>query len=274
MRYIFTLIFLFIIILNTSAQSYLGIFEVGDQVPFVLLSSDPETGMPTNPINLEFSILRDGNTIDSGVMHQVDIGLATGIHPTNSDVPGNYNVLMTGLIGSVTTRVCNTYTLVPDGQGITSIGSEVEGLDGNTPLTESVYTDYHDEIVSTVHDSIADATNETLEDIEFTRLSLSEKIDAVTRETLIVSREISRARLWYAQDTIESPTRKVPADMPSHMEIQVAAPDDIGFATPVDTFYRVYFYPSSVTGTIPSREERLPSPPLDGIFYKTPDIAW
>ncbi len=259
-------LFLFTFVSLTSAQHFIGIFEVGENVPFMLVSSDPETGMPTNPINLEYTIFQEGSVIASGTMTNILLGIHTGLYSTTGNTAGNYNILLSGLIGDVTTQSHKTYTLLPTGKGIASIADEVSGIDGTTPFTESAYTPYHNEIVS----AVTSASQVTVLKID----SLDAKIESTTKELQIVSREHSRSRLWYAQSTIDSATRKVPADMPSHIEIQVAASEDILYASPLETFYRVYFYPNSLSATKPSREVRTVTPPIDGTFYQLPDIDW
>lgn len=104
--------------------------------------------------------------------------------------------------------------------------------------------------------------------------ALAGAVTEVSRELQIVSRENTRSRLWYAQSVIDTATRKVPADSPSHLEVQIKYDDMIEFATPVATFYRVFFYPDSATSTRACREEKQTSPPDDGTFYALPNETW
>jgi len=104
--------------------------------------------------------------------------------------------------------------------------------------------------------------------------ALAEAVQEVSRELQIVTRENSRSRLWYAQSVIDTATRKVPADLPSHLEVQLKYSDIPGFATPVETFYRVFFYPDCATATRACREEKHPDPPSDGTFYALPNESW
>lgn len=253
---------LFTMSLNVSAQNYLGFFETGDIVPFTVTAADPVTGSPTDPVNLTFTILRDGASIATGNMATVQIGVATGSYSTSSDTPGSYSILISGLIDGVTAQTHKTYSLFPSGSGLSNIAAKVAVLNG-TPLTETTFTPIQNEIVNTV-----------LAGIESSTKTISIQLDDIYRESTIASRELSRARLWYAQSAIENATRKVPADMPSHMEIQVAAPSDIQFATPLETFYRIYFYPNASTATKASKEIRSSTPMLDGTFYLIPDTSW
>ena len=217
----------FCFLLSASAQNYLGVFEQGETVPFLVAAAEAETGAPTNPVDLKFQILLSGETIHSGPMFTASLGIATGAYNTSGDEAGNYNILISGLIGDVTAQTYKTYSLVPSGLGIASIAPAISS-------------------------EIADSRE----------------------EMKISTREMSRARLWYAQYAINSATRKVPVDMPSHMEIQIAAPDDIHFVTPLETFYKVYCFPNSATSTISSREIRSVTAPTDGVFYLSPDISW
>ncbi|MFH1742144.1 MAG: hypothetical protein ABIH23_24335 [bacterium] len=103
---------------------------------------------------------------------------------------------------------------------------------------------------------------------------LAESVEDVSREIRIVTRENSRSRLWFAQSIIDNATRKVPADLPSHLEVQISCDDTPDFATPEATFYRVFFYPDSVTSTRACREEKHGVPPSDGTFYALPNNSW
>ncbi|RJP22767.1 MAG: hypothetical protein C4527_21350 [Candidatus Omnitrophota bacterium] len=270
MKNISLLFLLFTLIQPIHAQNFLGIFEVGDEIPFLTISSDAETGMPTDPVNLGFSILHEGTIIASGAMSNVMLGVNVGLYPTSGNAPGQYHILVTGLIGGVTNHTFQTYSLLPVGKGIASIASEVGGLNGLTPLTNSDYEPYHAEILTRVES----ATNEIFSNINSSCNLIAVKVDSTSQEMQIASREYSRSRLWYAQDAIDSATRKVPADLPSHLEVQLAAPGDILFASPVETFYRVYDYPNALNASKPSREIRSTTPPIDGVFYKIPDMSW
>jgi len=264
-RWVSFFVFLFLS-LSVHAQNYLGIFEIGEVVPFTITAADPITGSPTDPVNLTFFVLRDGATVSSGSMAAVQLGLATGTYSTDSDTPGNYSILISGLIGGVTAQTHKTYSLAASGGGISGIASKVAVLDG-TPLTESTFNPIQTGIVHSV-------TSEVIAEIESASGTLSIKLDDVFQESQIASRELSRARLWYAQSTIDNATRQVPADLPSHMEVQVASPADIQFATPLETFYRIYYYPNASTATKASREIRSSTPLLDGTFYLAPDTSW
>ena len=103
---------------------------------------------------------------------------------------------------------------------------------------------------------------------------LAGSVEEVSHEIRIVTRENSRSRLWYAQSIIDNATRKVPADLPSHLEVQISCDDTPDFATPEATFYRVFFYPDSVTATRACREEKHSVPPADGTFYALPNNSW
>ena len=105
-------------------------------------------------------------------------------------------------------------------------------------------------------------------------IALASQVLDVSSELRIASRENSRSRLWYAQSVIDTATRKVPADLPSHLEIQIKYDDVPGFTTPEATFYRVFFYPDSATSTRACREEKQTSPPTDGTFYALPNESW
>ena len=99
-------------------------------------------------------------------------------------------------------------------------------------------------------------------------------VNAISREIRIVTRENTRSRLWYSESLIDSATRKVPADMPSHLEVQLSLNDIPEFATPEVVFYRVFFYPDSVTSTRATREEKWVVAPVDGAFYALPNNSW
>jgi hypothetical protein len=104
--------------------------------------------------------------------------------------------------------------------------------------------------------------------------ALASAVLDVSRELRIVSHENSRSRLWYAQSVIDTATRKVPADLPSHLEVQIKYDDMPAFTTPEATFYRVFFYPDCATATRACREEKHITPPTDGTFYALPNNSW
>lgn len=253
--FLLTLVF----IQSTDAQQHLGLFEAGDEAHFAIVAADPETGAPTTPVNLSYSILFNGSEIAEGAMSELRQGVATGVFATTGQAAGAYIILISGEIAGVTAYTHKNFTLLPESKSIADIADETAGLNGLTPLDDAAYQPYY----------------------AYTITALSERIDAATQmieasatHSEISARELSRARLWHAQNTIDGPLRKVPADMPSHMEIQLASPEDIGFATPYETFYRIFYYPDSLNSTLSSRETRSSTPPVDGVFYLAPDIDW
>lgn len=248
---------------HAFAQDHLGVFEEGDEVPFAITAADPLTGEPTTPASLSYSVIFGGNEIASGAMSELRLGVALGVFETTGQSSGPYIILASGVVGGVTGYTHKNFTLVENGRGIQSIGDEAIGLNGVTPLSESVYLPYYAYTISNINDRIESATSFVIPMLEET-----------SQNAAVSARELSRARLWYAQSTIDGATRKAPADMPSHLEVQIAAPDDIDFTTPVETFYRVYFYPDAVTSTKASKEIRAASPPDDGEFYLSPDLPW
>ncbi len=259
------LLSLYVLIFSLPAfsQNYLGMFEVGENIPFLVIASDPVTGSPTNPVNLSYSVMQFGAALSSGSMSIAQLGVATGSYSTSGDSPGQYDILISGLIGGVTAQAYKTYSLYSAGHGITGIANEVSGLGGLTPLTEAAYLPYKNEMVACVTASVLSASQ-----------AIIATIDDMNNEVRIGSREYSRARLWYAQSAIDSSMRKVPADLPSHIEIQLAAPDDILFATPIETFFRVLYYSNASSAVKSSKEIRSTTPPIDGTFYLSPNQSW
>lgn len=256
----FTLCFtLFVCALSASAQDHLGVFEEGEDVPFAVAAADPITGEATTPARMSYSIIFQGNEISGGSLSELRVGVALGVFPTTGQASGPYIVLVSGVIGDATAYTHKNFNLVEKGKGIQSIGAEAIGLNGTTPLSESVYLPYYAYTISNFNERIESATAQ---------------LQTAAEHAAITARELSRARLWYAQSTVDSATRKVPADMPSHLEIQLTAPDDIAFVTPVETFYRVYFYPDALASTKASVEVRSASAPGDGVFYLSPDQPW
>ncbi|MBZ0258257.1 hypothetical protein K8I31_19480 [bacterium] len=249
--------------LGAAAQDHLGVFEEGDQVPFALAAADPITGEPTTPASLSYSVIFNGAEIATGAFSELRTGVSLGVFSTTGQASGPYIILASGVIGEVTAYTHKNFTLVENGKGIQSIGEEASGLNGETPLTESVYLPYYAYTISSMNGRIESATTQ-----------LQSILEPAAEYAAITAQELSRARLWYAQSTIDGATRKVPADMPSHLEIQLAASDDVSFTTPSDTFYRVYYYPDAVTSTKASKEIRSVSPPNDGVFYLSPDLPW
>lgn len=256
------------------AQSFQGVFEKGDTVPIWALFADHATGAPADPADPAYRILKNGQTVALGNLSLVLNGLAAGSYSTANDDPGRYAILISGLVNGVTAQILQTYELVNAGAGLVSIAAEVSGLNGLTPLTESAFVPYHNEILDRVHDSAASVTQEIAAQVEAASAALGIRLDETRRESSIAARELSRARLWYAADTIDSLSRKVPADMPSHMEIDIAAPDDPLFTAPLETFFRIFYYPNASTATKASREIRSATPPADGMFYLLPDLPW
>ncbi len=254
----------------TYGQAYLGVFEAGDNIPFLVIAAEAETGAPTNPIDLSYEVLKEGQTISSGAMATVRLGVATGEFSTSGNTPGKYDILISGIIGGVTACTYQTYTLVPEGSSLTAIASETSGLNGVTPLTQSTYLSYYNSILSNVSDSTVSVT----EEIIASKAAIQSAIHDVSQELRIVSRELTRSRLWYTLNTIETPERNVPADRPSHLEIQIASPNDLQFTSPVETFYRIYYYPNAISATKASKEIRSATPPADGQFYRSPDTDW
>ncbi|MDP8244708.1 MAG: hypothetical protein P9L94_11545 [Candidatus Hinthialibacter antarcticus] len=249
--------------LSVCAQDHLGVFEEGDEVPFAIAAADPVTGEATTPTSMSYSIIFQGDEISGGALTELRQGIALGVYSTTGQQAGPYIVLVSGVIGETTGYTHKNFNLVEKGRGIQSIGAEASGLNGLTPLSEAAYLPYYAYTISNFNGRIESVT-----------AHLESTLDPAAEYAAITARELSRARLWYAQNTVESATRKVPADMPSHLEVQLAAPDDIGFVTPSETFYRVYFYPDAVTSTKASVEVRSISPPDDGVFYLSPDQAW
>jgi hypothetical protein len=255
----------FIITATGWTQTYLGTFEAGDNVPLLHISADAVTGAPTDPVNLNYSIYKLGSIINTGGMNNFALGVASATYNTNGDSPGYYHVLYSGLIHDVTAYSIQSYTLVSSGNGQENIGDEVAGLNGVSPLTTNTYQSFQNETLSTIHDTAQSITNS----INIVQSGLSNLLS----ETKTGTRELSRSRLWYAQSTINFATRKVPADLPSHLEVQLASPDDVLFASPVETIFKWYYYPAT-TSTKASREVRLATPPQDGTFYLLPNISW
>ncbi len=249
--------------LSAFAQSHLGVFEEGDDVPFAIAAADPETGEATTPTSMSYSIIFQGGEIAGGGMTELRQGVALGVFSTTGRAAGSYIVLVSGVIGDATAYAHKNFNLVENGRGIQSIGAEASGLNGLTPLTENDYLPYYGYTISNFNERIESATS-----------GLQASLDSAIEYSAVSARELSRARLWYAQSTIVSATRNVPADMPSHLETQLFASDDISFTTPTETFYRVFFYPDSVTSTKASVEVRSASPPDDGVFYLSPDQPW
>ncbi len=245
------------------SQNYLGMFETGENIPFLVIASDPVTGSPTNPVNLSYSVMQFGASLSSGSMSIAQLGVATGSYSTSGDNPGQYDILISGLIGGVTAQAYKTYSLYSAGHGITGIADEVTGLNGLTPLTETAYLPYKNEMIACVTASVLSASQ-----------TIISKLDDMDDEVRISSREHSRARLWYAQSAIDNSQRKVPADMPSHIEISLAAPGDILFATPLETFFRVLYYSNASSAVKSSKEIRSTTPPIDGTFYLSPNQSW
>ena len=251
---------------GVSAQTYLGIFESGDPVPFLVVAADAVTGEPTNPINLGYSILKSGSVINTGSMSLVSLGVASATYDTSGNTVGNYQVLIAGQIRGVTVQTYQTFSLVAAGHGPENVGIEVAGLNGVSPLSASVYPTYHNELLSTIRSRIESATEAVGQ--------VQAGLDALSLETKIATRERARSRLWYAQSTIDTATRKVPADFPSHLEVQLAGTDEVSFATPAETLFKIYYYPDALNATKPSQEIRSSTPPLDGTFYLLPNIPW
>lgn len=247
-------------------QNYLGLFEAGDNIPLLHISADAVTGDPTNPVNLNYTIYNLGTIINTGSLNSIALGVASATYDTNGDSPGYYHVLYSGLINGVTSYGLQSYSLVSVGYGAENVGSEVTGLNGQTPLTISSYQSFQNETLTTIHDTAQSITTS----INVVQSDLTSLIN----ETKTVTRELSRSRLWYAQNTINFATRKVPADLPSHLEVQLASPDDVLFASPVETFFKWYYYPDASSSTKASREIRLATPPQDGTFYLLPNISW
>lgn len=243
-------------------QQYLGEFESGDSIPFLLIAAEPETGAPTDPIAPTYSVRRLGVPVMSGALARVELGVASGVIDTSGLPSGRYDILIAGQIAEVTAYAYKTFTLHPSGGSVGSIASEVAGLDGRTPLNADAYEAYHSAVIAEIT-----GTQSRLG-------SLQAAQDALMTEIQIASRNLTRARLWFAENTIDSATRRVPADMPSHMEVQVAALDDVAFATPVATYYRIYSYPNALTASKPSREVYGVTPPVDGVFYRLPAVDW
>lgn len=260
--------------LFVHAQSFQGVFEKGDEIPFWAVFTDPATGAPADPLDPAYHILKNAQTVSQGSLSPVPTGVAVGSYSTANDDPGRYAILISGLVNGVTAQILQTYELVDAGGGLASIASEVSGLNGLTPMTESAFVPYQNEILVRVHDSAASVTQAVSADIESASASLGNRLGETLRESTIAARELTRARLWYAADTIDSETRKVPADMPSHMEIDVAAPDDPLFTAPLETFFRIFCYPNASTASKASREIRSATPPADGMFYLLPDWPW
>ncbi|HXK93226.1 MAG TPA: hypothetical protein PKV38_06030 [bacterium] len=256
------------------AQSFQGVFEKGDLIPIWALFADHATGAPADPAEATYRILKNGQTIAQGSLTPVQTGLAAGTHATAEDDPGRYAILISGLVNGVTAQILQTYDLVDTGAGPASIAAEVAGLNGLTPMTESAFVPYQSEILGWVHDSAASVTQAIAAQIEAASAALGARLGETWRESAIAARELSRARLWYAADTIDTPWRQVPADMPSHMEIDLAAPDDPLFTAPLETFFRIFYYPNATTATKASREIRSATPPADGMFYLLPDLPW
>ncbi len=205
------------------AQTHLGTFETGDEISFMVLAADPETGSATTPEKLSFDIMKAGTSIYSGSMAAVQVGVATGSYSTTGNKAGQYEILISGEIGGIKAYTHQNYRLVDTGQGLGSI---------------------------------------------------ADFIHTVTQETRILTREHSRSRLWFAQNTINSPQRNVPADMPSHIEIQVTSSDDPLFLSPLETYFHIYYYPNSATSTRASKQIRSSTPPVDGSFYLSPNLPW
>lgn len=266
MRLLFVFIFIPIFTLSSWSQNYAGIFEVGDDIPLLQISADALTGAPTNPINLKYDVYKSGSFISTGGLNNVALGVASATYNTTGNTPGTYHVLFSGLINNVTAYGMQTYTLVPEGYGSESVGSEVAGLNGLTPLNTSSFQQYHTETLAAVH-STAESVTTSINIVQ-------SDLTALISETKTGTRELSRSRLWYAQSTINFATRKVPADLPSHLEVQLAASNDIVFASPVETFFKVYYYPDAASSTKASREVRSSTPPQDGAFYLQPNISW
>jgi len=256
------------------AQTFLGLYEVGDQIPLMVLSSDPTSGVPVDPVGLNYEVISGTASISSGTMSKLQLGVFTAEVNSASHAPGNYDVLISGVVSGVTSHTFHRYTLIEDGKNVQSIGDEVSGLDGITPLDATSYTPFFDSIISKVGEPIASAPAMTVDEFNTFENFINDKITSVTREISITTREMSRSRLWYAQSTIDTPTRTVPADMPSHIEVQVTTVEDPGFTQPVSTFFHVYTYPNAVDATKASRVIRATQPPADGTFYLVPNIAW
>jgi len=261
-------------VLTARAQTYLGVFEKGNSVPFMVVAADAETGAPTTPYTLKFDIMRMGTSIANGTMAAVTLGVATGTYFTSADAVGTYEILVSGIINGVTAYTHQTYTLVEPGKGLASVADSVAGLYGQLGMSATEYVPYYNNILATIHTSAESVTQDVSSNIAVSEASLNAAIQNASSEVKIASREHSRSRLWYAQNTIDGTIRKVPADLPSHLEVQIAAPTDIYFATPIETFYRIYYYPNSATATKASKEIRSATPPADGSFYLSPDGEW
>ncbi|MBI1389275.1 MAG: hypothetical protein GC154_12590 [bacterium] len=254
---------LFLAALSGMAQTYLGVFEEGDEAPFLVTASDPESGNPVTPENMSYSIVFGGAEIAQGGLTELRTGVALGVVSTTGFTAGPYVILVSGQIGGVTAYTHKSFTLAEAGEGLRGIARETAGLNGLTPLTEDVYLPYYAYTISQLSGRIEAATSQ-----------LSDEVEPAALHAEISARELSRARLWYAQSAIESASRSVPADMPSHMEIQLASPGDDSFSSPLETFYRIYTYTDALNASKPSSETRSVTPPADGAFYLDPDVDW
>lgn len=241
MRSIVVLVALTLSVPAPFAQQYLGEFEVGETVPFMLIAADPITGAPTDPVDLGWSLRANGIELSTGTLQISEPGVSHSSVSTSGLSSGAYSLLVSGKIGGVTAQAYKSFTLLPGGTSNPDIMTQVSSIAARDPLDATGYTPYHAQL---------------LQEIE------------------IASRSQSRARLWFAQNTISSITRNVPADMASHMEVQVTSSDDILFATPLSTYYRVYYYPDSISSSKPSKEIRTTTAPVDGTFYRLPALDW
>lgn len=88
MKNLFVFLISLFLSLPTYAQSYLGVFETGDTIPFMVIAAEASTASPTNPINLQYSIMSGQSEISSGTMATPDLGVGYGSYSTIGDATG------------------------------------------------------------------------------------------------------------------------------------------------------------------------------------------
>lgn len=207
-----------------------------------------------------------------------------GVHESGSSIPFTY-LAADATTGEPTEPVSVSYKVLLDGAQVDSgamYAAELgiaTGTYSSTGAESGTYTVLMSGLVGGVtRQQIGTFTlveaGAGPEGLKAKLIALASDVLDVSRELRIASRENSRSRLWYAQSVIDTATRKVPADLPSHLEVQLKYDDVPGFATPEAAFYRVFFYPDCATATRACREEKHTSSPTDGTFYALPNETW
>ena len=131
--------------LFVHAQSFLGIFEKGDEVPFWAVFTDPATGAPADPLDPAYHILKNAQTVSQGSLSPVPTGVAVGSYSTANDDPGRYAILISGRSPASRRNPANHALVNEVRAGFHRFRSF--GLNGLTPMTESAFVPYQNEIL-------------------------------------------------------------------------------------------------------------------------------